>query len=127
MKKEGVKSTTKKTTETVSVTVRKSRTGRPPRLYVRAVFQGYRRSRVNQYEDHARLRLEGVNSREDARKYLGKRVVYVYRATKGYKTIWGKLIDTHGNNGCMLGKFRSNLPPRAIGSTLRVMLYPQHQ
>lgn len=104
------------------------------RLYVRAVFQGYRRSRVNQYEDHARLRLEGVNSREDARKYLGKRVVYVYRATKGYKvrihlfkTIWGKLIDTHGNNGCMLGKFRSNLPPRAIGSTLRVMLYPQHQ
>ncbi len=31
MKKEGVKSTTKKTTETVSVTVRKSRTGRPPR------------------------------------------------------------------------------------------------
>lgn len=55
------------------------------RLYVRAVFQGYRRSRVNQYEDHARLRLEGVNSREDARKYLGKRVVYVYRATKGYK------------------------------------------
>ena len=123
-----MKSTTKPATTKVSVstTVRKSRNGRPPRLYTRAIFQGFRRSRANQYENQARLRVEGLNSREDVPFYLGKRVVHVYRTAKGFKTIWGKVTNAHGNRGCVLARFRSNLPPRAIGSTLRVMLYPQH-
>ena len=115
-----------KTKQTTSVTVRKSRSGRPPRLYSKAVFQGFRRSRVNQYENQARLRIEGVNDKSDVRSYLGKRVVYVYKSNKGYRTIWGKVINKHGNKGGVLAKFRSNLPPRAIGATVRVMLYPQH-
>lgn len=55
------------------------------RLYQRAVFQGFRRSRVNQYENQARLRVEGLNSKEDVKSYLGKRVVHVYKSSKGYK------------------------------------------
>ena len=96
------------------------------RLYVKAVFQGFRRSKVNQYENQARLRVDGLNSKEDVNFYLGKRVVYVYKAAKGFKTIWGKITNAHGNKGGVLARFRSNLPPRAIGATLRVMLYPQH-
>lgn len=55
------------------------------RLYARAVFQGFRRSKVNQYENQARLRVEGLNAREDTKFYLGKRVVHVYKTAKGYK------------------------------------------
>jgi len=43
------------------------------------------------------------------------------------KTIWGRIGKSHGNNGVVIGRFASNLPPRAIGSTLRVMLFPQRK
>ena len=42
------------------------------------------------------------------------------------QTTWGKIITSHGNNGAVLASFAKNLPARAIGCTVRVMLYPQH-
>ena len=65
------------------------------------------------------------------RYYLGKRVVYIYKAksikknTK-YRTIWGRIIKAHGANGVVRAIFARNLPAQAMGATLRVMLYPQH-
>lgn len=40
------------------------------------------------------------------------------------QAIWGRVSRSHGSNGVVIARFGRNLPPRAIGSTLRVFLYP---
>ena len=87
------------------------------------------RSLVNQNENQAILRIEGVRDRADTNWYFGKRVVYVAKhGSKNFTTIWGRIATSHGNGGAVLARFAKNLPPKAIGSTLRVALFPQrHQ
>ena len=38
--------------------------------------------------------------------------------------MWGRVAKAHGDNGVVIARFAKNLPPRAMGATLRVMLYP---
>lgn len=94
---------------------------------------GYRRSRLNIHPNRALVKIEDVKSREDARYYLGHRVLYIYRAaTKKdprtgklqLRVIPGKITSPHGNNGTVRVRFTPNIPPRAFGKRVRVMLWP---
>lgn len=89
-----------------------------------------RRSHIALNTNQTILRLEGVNDNKSAQYYFGKRVAFVYKKHSGkkddkFRTIWGRIARCHGNTGAVIARFAKNLPPRAIGSTLRVMLYPQ--
>ena len=68
----------------------------PVRLWVKAKFLGFRRSREVQRPGQALLRLEGVNDSDAARFYFGKRVCYIYRAAVAahgskFRAIWGRI------------------------------------
>ena len=102
----------------------------PVRLWVKACFLGFRRARDNHKPGQALLKIEGVNEESAARYYFGKRVVYIFKGQKKigktrFRTIWGRIAKSHGNKGVVIARFSPNLPARAMGATLRVMLYPQ--
>ena len=112
-----------------------SANNKAPRLYVPAVFYAYKGSKVNQYHHTALLKIKDVNDKSDVDFYLGKRVAYIYKAKTAQRNprtgestklrcIWGKVTRAHGAGGAVRAKFNTNLPPKALGGKVRVMLYP---
>ena len=101
-------------------------TVRPHRLYAKGKITGFQRAKRNVNENTSLLAIEGVRITEDAQFYLGKRVAYVYRASKAIKgskvrIIWGRITRTHGNSGAVRAKFAHNLPPKSFGASVRVV------
>jgi large subunit ribosomal protein L35Ae len=105
------------------------RSSKSPRLYVKGVMTSFRRSKRNQVSNIVLLKLQGVNDKAEVDFYKGKKVCYIYKGetekkhTK-FRTTWGKIMGAHGSIGGVKAKFETNLPPKALGGNVRVMLYP---
>lgn len=100
-------------------------------VYVKGKHLSYQRSKRVNNPNVSLVKIEGVATPEDAKFYLGKRVAYVYRASKEVRgskirVIWGKIARTHGNSGVVRAKFRSNLPAKTFGASVRIFLYPSN-
>lgn len=111
-----------------------------PRLYMKATLAGYSRGMHGQRKNVALVRVENVNTRDDANWYIGKRVCYVYHGKKvrrcvrwskaparrsTTRALWGRVSRPHGNSGMLRVKFNgATIPASAIGRRVRVYLYP---
>ena len=104
--------------------------GQPVRLYVRGTFAGFIGGQRNSYSHTAILKIQGVEDKVDTEFYHGKRVAYIYKGKNEkkdgskFRVIWGKVTRAHGSSGSVRAKFRSNLPPKAMGGPVRIMLFP---
>ncbi|CAL3962177.1 hypothetical protein PZA11_000592 [Diplocarpon coronariae] len=99
------------------------------RLYVKGRHISYARGKRNTTPGVSLIQIEGVSDTKGANFYLGKKVAFVYRASKEVRgskirVIWGTISRTHGNSGMVRAKFRNNLPPKSFGASVRIMLYP---
>ena len=100
-----------------------------PRLYVKGVMTSFQRSKRSQTSHTVLLKLQGVNDKAEVDFYKGKRVCYIYKAPTEkngarFRTIWGKVTGAHGSVGGVKAKFLTNMPAKALGQPVRVMLYP---
>lgn len=96
---------------------------------MKGVFCGFRRGKTTQREQQALIAIRGLRDVKDTSFYNGKRVAYIYKAKNvtnntRYRVMWGTIIGSHGKKGLVRANFRKNLPPQAMGGSLRVMLYP---
>jgi len=107
----------------------------PVKLFSKGIVTGYRRGLRNHTPSSSLIKIEGVETKAETEFYLGKRVAFIYRGEKSRKNkitkretklrvIWGKVRRAHGSSGKVRCAFRSNLPAKSFGKTVRIMMYP---
>lgn len=95
-----------------------------PRLWVSATFTSFRRNKREINPAQSLLKIEGVNSKEEAQFYVGKKVLAPNKSKKEQPENWGVITQVHGNSGVVRAKFNRNLPPKFLGTDVRVFLFP---
>ena len=77
----------------------------------------FRRGRHTVHEKHFLIEVEGVSSRKDAEKLVGKEVEWKSPAGKLIK---GKISSAHGNKGVVRAIFEKGLPGQAVTTNVEI-------
>ena len=78
----------------------------------------YRRGRHTQNVNQMLVQLENVYSKEKAKEFLKKKLIWTSPSGKEIK---GEIIALHGNKGVVRAKFERNLPGQAITTKVQVV------
>lgn len=77
----------------------------------------FRRGRHIVHEKHMLIEIEGVNSKEEASKLVGKSVEWKSPAGKVIK---GKVSGAHGNKGVIRAIFEKGLPGQSVTTNVEI-------
>jgi len=75
----------------------------------------FRRGRHTQKTNQFILLVEGVDSKDKAEKFIGKKI---YWESPSGKKINGIITNTHGSKGLVRARFEKGLPGEVIGKTV---------
>jgi large subunit ribosomal protein L35Ae len=87
---------------------------------VKAIVLQFRRGKKSYTPRHFLIEVEGCDSREKAKKYIGHNVEWISPG-KEKKAIKGKVSSAHGNKGVLRAIFERGLPGQAIGTDLKFL------
>lgn len=79
----------------------------------------FRRGRKTYTPRHFLVEIGGVDSREKAKEFVGKDVVWK-SSGKNSKLIRGQISSAHGGNGLVRAIFERGLPGQAIGTDVEI-------
>ncbi|MEM1988619.1 MAG: 50S ribosomal protein L35ae [Candidatus Woesearchaeota archaeon] len=77
----------------------------------------FRRSRHVQHNNQMIVKFNNVNTREEAKKLVGKKVTF---KTETGKEIHGIITSPHGNSGAVRVLFEKGMPGQAITEKVNV-------
>ena len=80
---------------------------------MKGVIVNYRQGRHTQNPYQMIVKIEGIVTKEQAEKLMGKKVVW---KTPTGKEIAGKISGAHGNKGVVRVRFEKGMPGQAIGA-----------
>lgn len=78
----------------------------------------FRRGRRTINTRHVLIQIENISSRDNASKYVGKKVEWT---TDSGKKILGKIVSPHGNKGVVRAIFEKGLPGQAITKDVKLI------
>ncbi len=81
---------------------------------MKAIIVNYRGGRHVQKQNQAVVTVEGVSSKEEAEKLVGKTVSYTCEG-KNKNVIAGKVSAAHGNSGALRVLFEKGIPGQSLG------------
>ena len=85
---------------------------------MKGIILSYRRGRCTQKVNQMLIELENVGSKEKAKEFLNKKIIWKSPAGK---EIMGEIIALHGNKGVVRAKFERNLPGQSITTKVEVV------
>lgn len=81
------------------------------------IINNFTRNRSSQNTKHIIISMENINSRDEAKKFIGKKVIF---KTETGKEISGEIRSAHGNSGCIRVIFERSLPGQCLGKRVVV-------
>ncbi len=85
---------------------------------MKGIVLSYRRGRHTQNPKQVIIRVEGVESKEEAMKLVGKKVIW---RSKSGKEIVGVITAPHGSKGKVRARFEKGLPGQALGTEVEIV------
>ena len=83
---------------------------------MKARIAHFRQNRHTTYGNQMIITVQGISSREEAQKLVGKTITY----DTGKKEIQGEVRSAHGNSGALRVLFETGMPGQALGQEVKL-------